>query len=223
MGMMSKSIVRTMLKIVSNSGGTFRHSLGDSKNSSAYLAASLISAVDRMCVTPPDETPPPISCEFPESKELKSRRKMKSLTFNPSHTYSFTIKGKNIDFCEWSTCGFRMMSPNHLSTFIGTSPLRLVAYCEQKSKELRSCKEDNDVQSRRRSGLSYFLEIEIRSQVSTSSFSVSHNSDSESENEDISNDLQIDDSEKHGISFHFYPFDLFIRYQYNCKIRCRTQ
>jgi hypothetical protein len=48
-------------------------------------------------------------------------------------TYSLTIKGNNIDFCQWSTCGFRMINPTNLATFIG-NPLRLVESSEKKSK-----------------------------------------------------------------------------------------
>lgn len=190
MGMMSKSIGRGMLKLISNSAGSLRHSLGDSKNPSAFVTASLSSAVDRMCITPVGENPPPINREFPESKEMKAKRRLKTLSFDTTSTYSFTIKGKNIDFCEWSTCGFRMINPTNLATFIGNNPLRLVAYSEKKLNT-PSLPSDPSINSRRRPGLTYFLEIEIRSQSSPSlsSFSVSQQSDSESDDE-LANDDQ---------------------------------
>jgi hypothetical protein len=204
MGMMSKSIGRGMLKLLSNSAGSLRHSLGDSKNPSAFVTASLTSAVDRMCITPMGENPPPINREFPESKEMKAKRRLKTLSFDTTSTYSFTIKGKNIDFCEWSTCGFRMINPTNLATFIGNNPLRLVAYTEKKiktpslssssSSPASSCVSDPSINSRRRPGLSYFLEIEIRSQSSPSlsSFSATQESDSESDVDEAPNELVHD-------------------------------
>jgi hypothetical protein len=211
MGMMSKSIGRGMLKLLSNSGaGAIRHSLGDSKNPSAYVISNLIAAVDRMCITPLNETPPPINREFPESKEMKSKRKLKSLIFDTKNTYSFTIKGKNIDFCEWSTCGFRMINPTNLSTFIGNNPLRLVAYCDTTSKKQKNnsppssssllqqshghdqAEDFLSIQSRRRPGLLYFLEIEIRSQMSSVSFPVPSQSDSESDVDDTAHELAME-------------------------------
>lgn len=223
MGMMSKSICRAMLKFLSNNngGGTLKHSLGDAKNPSAFMSSTLISAVDRLCITPSNETPPPINREFPESKEIKSKRRQKSILFDTSSTYSFTIKGKNIDFCEWSTCGFRMINPTNLSTFIGNNPLRLVAYTEKKNTTNLSSVNNNisnnpnnnsntnfeneTIQSHRRPGLTYFLEIEINSQVSTVStpvYSAPQQSDSDSETDEIR-------IEKSDITEGLYLFSFF--------------
>jgi hypothetical protein len=154
-----------------------------------------------MCVTPCGQTPPPINREFPESKEMKAKRRLKTLNFDTSSTYSFTIKGKNIDFCEWSTCGFRMINPTNLATFIGNNPLRLVAYSEKKlklpstsSSLTSSSAHDPSINSRRRPGLSYFFEIEIRCQdsPSLSSFSGAQESDSESDAEDATHEVAND-------------------------------
>lgn len=131
MGMMSKSICRAMLRIMQSGfgGAQIYHSLGDAKDSSGYVYAPLLSAVDRMCITPQGQEPPPFNREFVETDSRLRRKSVRStrVVLDTTSTYSFTIKGKNIDFCEWSTCGLRLLNPTNLATFIGRNSLRLVA------------------------------------------------------------------------------------------------
>lgn len=98
----------------------------------AYASVPLLSAADRFVVTPAGSTPPDIHQEFQESVGSRSRRQNHpdTVKFDNNSTYSITFKGRNIDFCEWSTCGFYMIKSASLNSFLGASSgLRLVAYC----------------------------------------------------------------------------------------------
>jgi hypothetical protein len=98
----------------------------------AYASVPLLTAADRFCVTPAGETPPDIHQEFQEVVKQRSRRRNNpdSIKFDSTSTYSITFKGRNLDFCEWSTCGFYMIKSASLNSFLGASSgLRLVAYC----------------------------------------------------------------------------------------------
>eukprot|EP00602_Paraphysomonas_sp_CaronLab_P012907 CAMPEP_0185039814 /NCGR_PEP_ID=MMETSP1103-20130426/37115_1 /TAXON_ID=36769 /ORGANISM="Paraphysomonas bandaiensis, Strain Caron Lab Isolate" /LENGTH=1342 /DNA_ID=CAMNT_0027578857 /DNA_START=175 /DNA_END=4203 /DNA_ORIENTATION=- len=195
MGMMSKSVCRGMLKLLSKGspGGakSISHSLGDGKDNSAFVSVPLLTGVDRLCITPAGEDPPPIQFEFPESADHRVKRKSASLIkqFDTTSTYSVTLKGKNIDLCEWSTCGFRMMNPVNLASFIGgNSSLRFVAYSVPNRKG--SLKDRDVIESTqvcgggRRKGLRYFLEVDIAAttnSVGSSYLAYNENSDSESD------------------------------------------
>mgnify|MGYP003384949399 CR=1 FL=1 len=98
----------------------------------AYASVPLLSAADRFVTTPIGETPPDIYQEFQESVGNRSKRRNnpERVKFDNTSTYSITFKGRNIDFCEWSTCGFYMIKSASLNSFLGASSgLRLVAYC----------------------------------------------------------------------------------------------
>lgn len=178
MGMMSKSVCRAMLKFLAKSlpAGAVEHSLGDSRSNAAYVRAPLLACVDRLNVTPDGEDVPLMRFEFPETIHQRAARKNGQLSmkthgsagFDTSSTYSFTIKGKYIDFCEWSTCGFRMMNPTNLATFIGSNAsLRLVAFHKPvgvaiSSRSVSPTPNPKQTQnSARRAGLEYLFEVDI--------------------------------------------------------------
>jgi hypothetical protein len=227
MGMMSKSVCRAMLKFLSNSmpSGSVDHSLGDGRSNAAYVCAPLLTCVDRMSITPVGSSVPSMRYEFQEAQHHRAQRKsgrfttvnssngsvgsaggnaksLNTLSFDTTSTYSFTIKGKYIDFCEWSTCGFRMMNPTNLGTFIGSkASLRLVAFYKNPlaggvaspraaSPTPHTGGSTGADMSKKRPGLSYLFQVDIAANndalTSTSQFlGPGYSKDSDSENEDM--------------------------------------
>ena len=216
MGMMSKSICRAMLRFLSKSqpSGAVEHSLGDGRSNAAFVCAPLVTCADRMCVTPHGCEAPSMRYEFSEPPDRRAARKNGRYAplggkqsgggagFDTSSTYSFTIKGKYIDFCEWSTCGFRMMNPTNLGTFIGAnSSLRLVAHCRSvKGSNLSTTSSPSShcpAGAARRPGLSYLLEVDIAAAegaMDASRFmdpNFSRDSDSDGSDIDMANELTL--------------------------------
>lgn len=218
MGMMTKGVCRAMLKLGNaklKGKNTIRHSFGRGTGDTAprslsedashhlgdaaFASVPLLIAADRLCVTPAGSLPPDICQEFRETAGSNSRRRNNpdSIQFDDTSTYSFTFKGRNIDFCEWATCGFYMMKPVPLSKFLGASDgLRLVAYClpgrgkaftpPAVSGMLNNCESLEDMAAKTSSGVVYFMEANVV--ASTSQIMVSHD-------ERVGGDVNDDDDE----------------------------
>jgi hypothetical protein len=185
----------------------------DVREDIAYASVPLLTAADRFCVTPGDVKPPDIQQEFHEAPNSRSRRRNKpdSIVFDDSSTYSFTFKGRNIDFCEWSTCGFYMIKSVSLNSFLGaSSAMRLVAYClEQPTSTMYSsapstsnAETDQSLEAaaaHSKSKIVYLLEVNVT--ASSSQIMVSNDEDADrydyedEEEEDNRSDVESDTEE----------------------------
>jgi hypothetical protein len=84
-------------QVKSLSYGAFDHSFGN-KNAKGnlidlpHIVTSLFQGMDRFVVTPPDETPPVLGSDLPESATARKQRRSSSsnLVVDPEATYSFS-------------------------------------------------------------------------------------------------------------------------------------
>ena len=135
-GIITRSICRAVLKFVGTMVSNLHHSFGDSQDNPDYelphLVAPLFSGMDRVVVTPPGQTPPPLGSPFIEDIEFrKARLKSKSLFEFPLKlecTYSLSVYAGNLDLPNWQMTGVPMVGAQDLRSFFGDATIRMGGY-----------------------------------------------------------------------------------------------
>ena len=136
LGIIAKSVSKGVIQFCGTMINGLQQSFGDNQADRDFqyphLVAPMFNSLDRIIVTSPGETLPPLGSTFIEDPEYRKQRfKFKSLSdsnVNLDNTYSFSVNSGNMDFISWSLIGVPMMRPIDLRPFFGDSSFRLVGY-----------------------------------------------------------------------------------------------
>ena len=136
LGMITRTISKSVCSFASNVVPDLHYSLGDSQNSPNYqlphMVAPLFPTMEKLVVTPPGGTPPLLGVPLEEDPEHKARRRkfksIKEANIDLDSTYSFSINTSNIDLTTWNIVNVPMLKSLEMRHFFGDSPIRLVTY-----------------------------------------------------------------------------------------------
>jgi hypothetical protein len=112
------------------------YSFGDSPDEANYeishIVAPLFSTMDKIVVSPPNSTPPPMGTPFPEDLEFRKKRlnpaTVGEIKIDTENIYSFSVNTSNMDLCSWTMVNIPMLRDLSLNTFCSGFPIRLVSY-----------------------------------------------------------------------------------------------
>lgn len=116
--------------------GDLHYSFGDSQDSPNYELPHVVSPIfptfDKIIVTPPGESPPPLGVPFEEDLEYRKKRLkfrfIKDAQVDINNTYSFSVNTSNLDLLTWTIVGIPMVKPMDLSTYSGSGSVHLIGY-----------------------------------------------------------------------------------------------
>ncbi len=136
LGIITRSLAKAVYNFASTMVSNLHLSFGDHPSVANYqlphLVAPLFPTVDKLIVTPPGETPPPLGVPFVEDLDYRAKRfkfrKIADANIDLDTIYSFSVNQKNIDFVNWNFVGIPMCKPLDMRTFFGDSPIRLSSY-----------------------------------------------------------------------------------------------
>eukprot|EP01038_Epipyxis_sp_PR26KG_P007270 gene7270-9909_t len=136
LGIVTRAISKSAMKLCETMASGLHYSFGDSPTAANYqlphAVAPLFSTFDKIVITPPNETPPPIGVPFEEDPEgRKIRSKFKSIfdvNLDMNCTYSFSVNTSNLNLLTWNLVGIPLIKPMDLRTFFGDSSIQLVGY-----------------------------------------------------------------------------------------------
>lgn len=98
----------------------------------AHLVAPLFSSFDKVIITPPGCTPPPLFIPFYEDTNLRKKRcryrSMKDHQIDINSTYSLSVNTGNLDLINWKIVNIPLARPMSLSNFFGNSSIELCGY-----------------------------------------------------------------------------------------------
>ncbi len=126
LGLITRSIARAAISLCSSMVGDLHSSLGDNKNGELFqlphLVAPMFITFDKIILTAPGETPPPLGVPFVEDLEYRKKRlkfrNIKDANVDLETTYSFSVNTSNINLLNWTLVGIPMVKPMDLRTFI---------------------------------------------------------------------------------------------------------
>ena len=108
------------------------YSFGNNDNSeNARIVFPCWTFVDRLIVTPMNETPPKLGeiiHESPESVKLRKKSTNSLGDWKLNHTYTMSFNSSNIDLPSWSLVNLPCLQNTDLHKFWGDSNLRIVMY-----------------------------------------------------------------------------------------------
>ena len=129
LGLITRGLASVLLRLVDSFNSNVHSSFGDAKER-AHIVVPAYTFFERIVVTPPGETPPPMTEVFPESAEsIAARQKKPSLgQWNTSDTYSLSFYSMYIDLPTWKLVSLPVSGDISLKTFWGNSLLRICMY-----------------------------------------------------------------------------------------------
>lgn len=133
LGIIPRSIAKAVLNFLSSFIPKLQSSFGDSQTAPDFqyphVVAPMFICLERVVVTPPDQSPPPMGVPFVEDAEYcKIRKKFRTVVdanIDLESTYSFSVSTSNLDLLKWQAVGIPMVRPVDLRPFIGDSPIRI--------------------------------------------------------------------------------------------------
>jgi len=137
MGLVTQTIAKGGLRFISTINKGLHYSMGDKGRAVGTPNAELPHCVyplrkimDRLVITPPGGTPPPLGQDIKEDAEaIKARKASSALEeYFDDHTYTFSFQSKVLDFTKWEIANVPGVSGTNISSFIGKQPIQVVAY-----------------------------------------------------------------------------------------------
>lgn len=133
LGILTRSISRVVLQFISTMVGDLHYSFGDTQEGMNYELPHVVSPIfptfDKIVVTPPGETPPPLGVPFPEDPEYRKVRLkfrfIKDAQVDLNSTYSFSVNTSNLDLLTWTIVGIPMVKPMDMRTYSGSGSVQL--------------------------------------------------------------------------------------------------
>jgi hypothetical protein len=109
-----------------------------------HFTFPLFRVMDRVVVTPENETPPELGKELPESDQdrgLRRNGKGPHMNFQNGYIYTFSFHSMYVDFTRWVICNFPGYRAIDLRGFLGQQKVKIVVY------ELRDPNAQSDEES----------------------------------------------------------------------------
>ena len=132
LGILTKSVCSSILQLLRSYNPYVHHSFGDAHSTERpHITSPFWSTADRLIITPPGETPPPLVQTFPEDSAVKKARKGNpgyTVEVDLDSTYSFSLKTSRMDLEDWAVVNIPFMRSMDLHTFWANADLRFVAY-----------------------------------------------------------------------------------------------
>eukprot|EP00981_Chlorochromonas_danica_P015379 scaffold11846_cov149-Ochromonas_danica.AAC.10 len=136
LGILTRSISRLVLQFISTMVGDLHYSFGDNQNNPAFELPHVVSPIfptfDKILITPPGETPPPLGIPFQEDPEYRKKRLkcrlIKDAQVDLDTIYSFSVNTSNLDLINWTVVGIPMVRPMDLRTYSGSGSVNLIGY-----------------------------------------------------------------------------------------------
>lgn len=133
LGILTRSISRLVLQFISTMVGDLHYSFGDNQNNPAFELPHVVSPIfptfDKILITPPGETPPPLGIPFQEDPEYRKKRLkyrlIKDAQVDLDTIYSFSVNTSNLDLINWTVVGIPMVRPMDLRTYSGSGSVNL--------------------------------------------------------------------------------------------------
>jgi hypothetical protein len=132
LGLIGRSLAQLLLKLCESFVGTIHYSFGDGQES-PHIVAPAIKMFERIVITPPGQTPPPMHEPFEESADsIAQRKRTKDVKswINTTDTFSLSWYSMNVDLPTWRLVGLPMAKNIDLKTFWNDSLLRICMYEE---------------------------------------------------------------------------------------------
>eukprot|EP00977_Amphora_coffeiformis_P020520 scaffold8332_cov172-Amphora_coffeaeformis.AAC.2 len=131
LSLFTRGLLGMLIKLLESGFSGLQYSFGDEKKKlSPRISVPAFSGMERVVVTPPDETPPPMTGDpFEESKQDRTKRlKSKDWQWNTTDTYSFSFFSMYVDLCTWKIVNVPISSDINLRRLWNDGDFRLVMY-----------------------------------------------------------------------------------------------
>lgn len=133
LGLFTRSISMAAMKLCSTMVTDMHYSFGESMDNPnhqlPHVVGPIFPTMDKIIVTPPGETPPPLGIPFTEDINYrKERLKYKSIDeaqVKLDHTYSLSVNTSNLNLLDWTMVNIPMVKPMDLRTFFGNASIQL--------------------------------------------------------------------------------------------------
>lgn len=129
LGLVAQGVARLLLKLVQRFYSNVHYSFGTDEEL-AHIVIPAFSAMERIIVTPPNETPPVMGEFWEESAESVQLRKQTQSTgtWNTTDTYSMEFFSMYIDLAQWKLVRLPVSGDIALQTVWGESPMNICMY-----------------------------------------------------------------------------------------------
>lgn len=109
------------------------YSFGDPPENENYqvphVVAPIFPTFDKVIVSPPGVSPPPMGTPFPEDPDYRKQRLkfkyFKDANLDLDATYSFSVNTSNLDLLKWNLVNIPLVRPIHVSNFFGNASIQL--------------------------------------------------------------------------------------------------
>lgn len=131
LSLFTRGILSMLIKLLESGFSDLRYSFGDEKKKLCpRIAVPAFSGMERLVVTPPDKTPPPLTGDpFEESKEDRAKRiKATDWEWNTTHTYSFSFFSMYLSLADWKLVNLPVSRDINLRRLWNDGDFRLVMY-----------------------------------------------------------------------------------------------
>ena len=131
LSLFTRGLLGMLVKLLESGFSGLQYSFGDEKKKlSPRISVPAFSGMERIVITPPDRTPPPITGDpFEECKEDRTKRlKSKDWQWNTTDTYSFSFFSMYVDLCNWKIVNLPVSSDINLRRLWNDGDFRLVMY-----------------------------------------------------------------------------------------------
>jgi Protein of unknown function (DUF1769)/Protein of unknown function, DUF547 len=131
MGLVTRGLCKILLRLAESFNKNLHYSFGDSEGKELpHIVAPAYTFFERVVVTPPGETLPPMDEPFDESPESIAHRKKTTSygEWSTTDTYSFSFYSMYIDLPTWQLVGLPASGDLSLKTFWGQSLLKICMY-----------------------------------------------------------------------------------------------
>lgn len=136
MGLITKGISKVLMQFLSTLVADLHYSFGDVASTKNFQfphsTAPAFSAIDKIIVTLPGETPPALGVSFTEDIEKRRLRAkircMSDANIDINNVYSFGVSSSQVDLVNWKIVNVPMVRPIDLGAFFGDASIAFVMY-----------------------------------------------------------------------------------------------
>ena len=141
MGMIQRAFVGAAMAFIKSTNSSFHYSMAGSKEDpdgrweKPHMSFPVEMSMDRVVVTKPGETVPPLGNIIHEDPEsIKHRKKGGLVDWNLEDTYTMALWTAYVDFLDWRVINLPGIRPFELNKVIGPQPIYLTLYLIPKDR-----------------------------------------------------------------------------------------